>query len=170
MGAGEGWRQINPLPGGVHDPLDVAETTTQIYRWAYRFLQNHDDALDVTQGVLVRQLRAGRLEAEGQWGWLRRVTFNLCVDTLRRRRPTTADAEISTITSPSGPAEQSERHTRIVEALDALTDAQRHVLMAKVFDGFSFAKIADDAGLSVNSVKTHYLRALHKLRGQLKDA
>ena len=50
--------------------------SSQIYRWAYRFLQNHDDALDVTQGVLVRQLRAGKFDADGQWGWLRRVVVD----------------------------------------------------------------------------------------------
>ena len=54
----------------------------QIYAWAYRLLQNHHDALDVTQEVFIKWWRAnGTGSVPGKpLGWLRRVTVNAAID------------------------------------------------------------------------------------------
>jgi len=57
----------------------------------------------------------------------------------------------------------------IAGALAVLTDAQRSVLIAKVYDGQTFAQIAADLGVAVPTVKTHYLRAVRAVRDRLGD-
>ena len=52
-------------------------------------------------------------------------------------------------------------------ALRDLSEQQRLVVMSKVFDDQTFQAISNDLGISVSSVKTHYLRALQHLRAQL---
>ena len=55
----------------------------------------------------------------------------------------------------------------MAEALAELTDAQRGVLVAKIYDDLTFARIAEDLGVAVPTVKTHYLRAVRAVRQRL---
>ena len=52
-------------------------------------------------------------------------------------------------------------------ALERLTEAQRAVMVAKVYDGLTFPQIAAEMDLAVPTVKTHYLRALSAIRDRL---
>lgn len=148
--------------------LQYESAKAQIYRWAYRLLQNEHDALDATQAVLLKALTAPATNGERQRAWLRKVTINYCIDQIRRRREVVEQVEIA---SP-GPAEVSEleraeQRERIAAALQNLSDTQRIVLLAKVHDQETFEDIARSLNISGSSVKTHYVRALQKMRRQL---
>jgi RNA polymerase sigma factor (sigma-70 family) len=145
----------------------------QVYAWAYRFLQNHHDALDVCQEVAVRWWQAngkGQPQANPV-AWLRRVTVNLAVDVIRVRAKGTHQAQDGRLgPSVSGHATQLVRQEtagQVAAALKCLTEQQFSVVVAKVYDGCTFAQTAEQMGLSVPTVKTHYLRALRVLRTQL---
>ena len=56
----------------------------------------------------------------------------------------------------------------IAAALDRLTDVQRSVLVAKVYDEMTFAEIAMELSIAVSTVKTHYLRAVQAVRDRLR--
>ncbi|GAF95160.1 unnamed protein product, partial [marine sediment metagenome] len=51
---------------------------------------------------------------------------------------------------------------------DRLSDVQRSVIVAKVYDDMTFAQVAEELGLAVSTVKTHYLRAVGTVRDRLK--
>ena len=146
----------------------------QVYAWAYRLVQNHHDALDVTQEVFIKWWRAtsdGSAPGGNPLGWLRRVTVNLAIDAVRSaarkasRRPAAGPA----VADAPDPVRR-ETARRIAEALQTLTERQRCVVVAKVYDGCTFARIAGQLGTSIPTVKTHYLRALQTLRQKLGDA
>ena len=144
----------------------------QVYAWAYRLLQNHHDALDVTQEVFIKWWRAnGTGSVPGNpLGWLRRVTVNAAIDAVRsaaRKSPPRAAAS-PTAAQPPDPARR-ETARRIAEALNTLTERQRSVVVAKVYDGCTFARIAEQMAVSVPTVKSHYLRGLQALRHKLPD-
>ncbi len=148
------------------DLVEIEGSRPRIYAWAYRILRNHDDALDATQDVLVRALAAPR--TEHLTAWLRRVTINLCIDLVRRRRseglstePQAPDAETPV---------EAERRSRLVAALEALTPSQRSVLVAKACDGETFEAIANSMGIAASTAKTHYVRALRRMRDLLGPA
>ncbi len=140
----------------------------QIYSWAYRILQNHHDAMDATQEVLLRATRKNDSDIENPKAWFRRITINLCIDTLRKREKTEEYSwrQIET-PSPQNNAYRNELRDAVVKGLESLSEKQRSVLIAKVYDQDTFADIADSMGISPSSVKTHYLRALQGLRGPL---
>jgi RNA polymerase sigma factor (sigma-70 family) len=56
----------------------------------------------------------------------------------------------------------------IASALDRLSDIQRSVLVAKVYDEMTFAAIAAEMNVAVSTVKTHYLRAVQAVRDRLR--
>ncbi len=148
--------------------LQYESAKAQIYRWAYRLLQNEHDALDATQAVLLKALTAPAASRERQRAWLRKVTINYCIDHIRRRREVVEQVE----TASPGPdevsdLERAEQRERITAALRHLSDTQRVVLLTKVYDQETFEDIARSLNISASSVKTHYVRALKKMHQQL---
>lgn len=147
-----------------------------VYAWAYRILGRHQDALDVVQDVFLRWCGQCQREAPRHpRGWLRRVTLNKAIDLIRLTRAVPAgDASnqpaARTITDgiESGDREQLRRD--VSAALEQLTDIQRSVLVAKVFDEMTFVDIANELDLAVSTVKTHYVRAVNTLRRCLKGS
>lgn len=152
-------------------PTDTFEQHAHdIYAWAFRLLGRHHDALDVVQDVFIRWDAQCRAEPPAQpRGWLRRVTLNRAIDSFRRRdREPTATADANAfVLHRADEAEQRALRADIAAAMAALTEAQRSVLIAKVYDGLTFAAIAAEAGLSASTVKTHYLRAIRAVRDRL---
>ncbi len=151
--------------------LEYESARAQIYRWAYRLLQNEHDALDATQAVLLKALNTptvSRESRERRDAWLRKVTINHCIDQIRRRRERVEHVDaVSHEPCETEKLEQAERRERITAALQHLTDLQRIVLLAKVYDRETFEDIAKSLSISASSVKTHYVRALKKMRQQL---
>ncbi len=62
-----------------------------------------------------------------------------------------------------------QRIARLNEKLAELPDKQRQVLMKCFVDGQKYRDVADELGISVNSVKTHISRGLKFLRNELKE-
>jgi RNA polymerase sigma-70 factor (ECF subfamily) len=154
------------------DPGAVFEQHRQeVYGWAYRLLGRHHDALDAAQDVFLRWLaQSRRVQPDSPRGWLRQVTINRAIDLLRRRRETRGALEIAA-THAAEPEpdsiEQAELRGDIAVAIEGLTDAQRNVLIAKVYDRMTFAQIAAELSIAVPTAKTHYLRALQVVRDRL---
>jgi len=140
-----------------------------VYRWAYRVLGHHDDAMDVVQDVMLRWMTRGPDGIEHERAWLRRVTINRAIDVYRARRPV-LDASRASAAAGAGPPapERQELRADVAEALAGLTEQQRSVLVAKVHDGLTFARIAEEHGLAVPTVKTHFIRALDAVRTRLR--
>jgi len=148
--------------------------THDVYGWAYRLLGRHHDALDVVQDVFVRWSRQWSQSPPRQpRSWLRKVTLNRALD-LGRSRKARREAEpdnLAHIPAESGlrfHPDQAELRQDVSAALESITDMQRAVLVAKVYDELTFAQIAAELEVAVSTVKTHYLRAVRAVRAQLE--
>lgn len=158
-------------------PVDAGskfeQFTNDVYGWAYRLVGRHHDALDVVQDVFLRWTSQCAKDAPQQpRSWLRRVTLNRSIDLIRERR--TGDASDAALLKTAGAAprlvgiEQNELRSDVSAALEALTDVQRSVLVAKVYDGLTFAQIAEELSLAVSTAKTHYVRAIKHVGTRLQ--
>ena len=65
----------------------------QVYRWAYRLMQNEHDALDATQTVLLKALRSPGESGPNKTAWLKKVTINHCIDQIRKQRHVTLSGQ-----------------------------------------------------------------------------
>jgi len=161
----------------IADPSEggFEQYTADVYGWAYRLLGRHHDALDVVQDVFVRwDAQCARKSPTQPRGWLRRVTLNRAIDLRRRRRARPESAEevgelVATQASTTAHLDHELLRSDIAIALDQLSDSQRSVLVAKVYDEMTFSQIATELDLAVPTVKTHYLRAVRIVRDRLRQ-
>lgn len=146
----------------------------------YRLTGNAADADDLVQETFVRAMRHPPARTDEPWRpWLVRVAINLGRDLLRRRRRQTYDgiwlpSPLETGDEATVPAHEpadaqgnpAARYDLLESvsfafllALEALTPAQRAVLLLRdVFD-YSVRETAEALGISEANVKTTHLRA-----------
>jgi RNA polymerase sigma-70 factor (ECF subfamily) len=146
----------------------------EVYRWAARALNRHADAMDVAQDVALRWFMQCRREAPANArGWLRRATLNRAIDCLRARRADDRAMLAQPLRSAAAPRddplEQDETRQRIGQALATLSDMQRDVLIAKLWDAMTFEQIAGELDIATPTAKTHYVRALEAVRRQIGE-
>src|SRR5437867_5613050 len=141
----------------------------QLFRLAYRLLGTREDAEDVVHDVfvglpeaLLRYEERGRLES-----WLKRVAARVALMRLRqrgRRREVPLEA-VAGHRSPEAPGEVA----ALQEAVAALPNALRSVLVLKEMEGYSHAEVAALLGISAGASRARLTRAITRLRRTLGE-
>ena len=151
----------------------------RVYGLAYHYLGSAEDARDVAQEAFVRVYRQlASFEGDRFMAWLLRITRNLCIDQLRRRktRPPAEDvrADAGGDTAPRDAAPSPEqawladaRRRLVHQALQRLDGANREVILLKDIQGLRLDEIADLLGLPIGTVKSRAHRARLELARQV---
>jgi RNA polymerase sigma factor (sigma-70 family) len=147
------------------------------------------DADDILQEVLYELVAAIRLmqPIEQVGAWLMRVARNRIIDRFRKKQPellgsrhfevaeeeesrTLEDLLPSIEPGPEGEAMRQILLEQVEEALDELPREQREVFIAHELEGVSFKALAEQWGVSVNTLLSRKHYAVLALREQLQDA
>jgi len=143
----------------------------QVYNQALRLSGNQADALDLTQDVFIAVYRnLPNYRADGAFGaWLNRIAVNRSNDHLRssQRQPQNSGEELEQIpggTMPDDSVQLSQRNREILKMLGQLSADQRLVVELKFFQQQTFEEIAQQLGISSNTVKTRLYGAIRKLQ------
>jgi RNA polymerase sigma factor (sigma-70 family) len=145
------------------------------------------DAEDVLQDVFYKLVEANRLlmPIDHLTGWLFRVARNRITDLFRKKKPELfSDAAIEDeegeglqiedlLPSPdAGPEALYFRNLLLDElelALDELPEEQREVFVAHELEGRSFKELAEETGVSVNTLLSRKRYAVLHLRERLQS-
>lgn len=144
-----------------------------------------DDAFDILQDAMYKLVdRYGQHDPQ-QWPALfNRILQNRIHDWGRRRKLRRAlfwfseggdsadPVQQATAAPQQQPEQQQVTGAAMVEldaALRALPERQQQVFLLRAWEGLDTAATAAAMGISAGSVKTHYSRALDKLRQQLGE-
>ncbi len=140
-----------------------------LYRVAYRFLGNKEDAEDVTHDIcisLAGKLRTFRGECR-LTTWLYRVTLNTSRDFARKRTSLRTLHETYTDVIALTKATEEEERTRsrwIYEALRSLDEALRETAILVLSEGLSHAEAGEILGVKEPTVSWR----MHEVRKKLK--
>lgn len=152
-----------------------------IYNLAYRMTNNREDAMDITQEVLLKAYRALHTFQPDKpfLPWIYRITWNTCADRGRRigRAPSKESFEgsIEALKLPNkeiGPAAETERNELqdlMEKALSKLSDDYRGLITMFHIDGFSIREISEVTGLKETVVKNRLYRGRKMLRSILES-
>lgn len=102
--------------------------------------------------------------------WLRKTAGRIAIDQWRRsgiQQRLVLERAITAQGSASGALDMADEAERIWIAFRTISDLQRAVLLAKVVDELTFEQIAGQLQIAVPTAKTHYRRAIEKLRARL---
>jgi len=153
----------------------VLENQKNVYNLALKITKNEADAQDVSQEAFLKaytQLNGFRGESRFSV-WLYRLTYNLCIDFLRKK-PRTAvipltyqdddanmhDLEIPDIRNlPEDSLMRKETRKAIAESIGELGPDHREILTMREITGMSYGEIAQMLNISEGTVKSRLARA-----------
>ena len=138
---------------------------------ARKLCGRHYDPDDLLQDTYVRALASSIPEGANERAWLSRVMRNLFIDRVRQQTARRAQLERGL---PSHVAEDGAWWQRLSEAdvraeVARLPPQQRATFELFTFAGESYDTIAEQLGISKNTVGTRVLRARHALRAMLTE-
>jgi RNA polymerase sigma-70 factor (ECF subfamily) len=138
-------------------------------------LGDHHSAQDAVQDASIRALLAlDRYRGDASMGtWLYRITTNICLDELRRRKHVTMEA-----VSDKGDDWLVEEdftdtltvRSALVAALAALPDGQRSAIVLTDVLGYSYVEAGAILGVPSGTVASRIYRAKQAVRVQLDAA
>lgn len=155
----------------------------KIFTYAYRMVGNTQDAEDIAQETFLRVYRhLANYDPQRRFStWVYAIANNLCIDQLRRRRPTVSlDQPLNdegdlfleptaTDGDPEHEVEQMELHQMVETAIASLPESYRSVIVLRHLQNLSYEEISRVLDLPLNTVKTRIFRAREALCKRLKD-
>lgn len=152
-----------------------------VYNVAYRLLPNEEDAKDMTQEVFIKIYKnIDKYNESAKFStWVYTITYNTCIDEIRKRKNKTAlsmdakwetsEGEISIDLPDSSPSPEDvlmtkETKNEVQQAINRMNDEHKTFLIMRDIQDLSYNEIAEIASVSLGTVKSKISRA----RGQLK--
>lgn len=156
----------------------------KVYNLAYRMLGDGEDARDLAQEAFLKAYHAlPDFRGDSTFStWLYRITTNLCLDVLRRRKNNIAfslDEPLQTEKGalarqlpvegegPEGIVERREFQQFMQRLISTLPPEQRLVLVMREFQDLTYEEIAAALQCSLGTVKSRLSRARNALKEKL---
>jgi RNA polymerase sigma-70 factor (ECF subfamily) len=163
----------------------VAEHQRMVYQLSLNLLNDHNEALDLSQEVFLRVFRTihsfrGHSSLRT---WMYRIVVNQARNRQRwwRRRHRAQQVSLDQHIQEHGDLPEAVDHgpdrmvgqkqlgERIRVALDRLPFDQKTAIVLREIDGLSYDEIGFSLGIAVGTVKSRLARAREGLRAQLRD-
>jgi RNA polymerase sigma-70 factor (ECF subfamily) len=153
----------------------------RVFNVSLRIVGTSEDASDVLQDVFVLLFRKiHRFRARAVFAsWVYRITVNVSLDHLRRRRRGPLPVgnsrvldgvqELTGLTFPERRVAQHDLERHVQDALATMSTRLRILVVLRYLEGLSYADIADVLGCSIGTVKSRLNRAHTALRCALED-
>lgn len=157
----------------------VERYKSRVFSLAYRMLGQREEAEDVAQEAFIHVYQALDTFRIGDKfsSWVYRITSNLCIDHLRRRRhkeismdaPVDREGEVKREfpdqgRSPEGQVIDKEFKAALEKAILTLSPAYRTVVVLRHVHNLAYEEIARVLNLPLGTVKTRLFRAREILR------
>lgn len=148
----------------------------RLRRIAYRMIGNVTEAEDVVQEAFTRLWDHAALWQQSQvvvGAWMHRVTVNLCLDRLRKRRFASDDPVPDGIDeAPLADAviDAERQREKVVACIAALSDRQRAAIVLTYYEGLSNMAASGALDMNIKAFESLLLRARQALHQSLTRA
>lgn len=144
-----------------------------VYRLAFRLLPNHADAEDAAQEAFIRAFqKLSTYTDSGQfWGWIRRITVNICLRKAASAKPVCLDYIDEEVFETIDICESvicSEEADELRRVISELPQAYLSVVVLKYLEDMSYAEIAEILDESISNIQVRLYRAKKMLRERMK--
>ena len=160
----------------------IAGYEKKVYNTVYRFFNNSEDAMDITQEIFIKvytSLHSFREDSSFST-WIYRIAVNTCIDFLRKKKDETLpikdemplgnDLKHSSYTQlPEDFVEKQELKEVLLKAINTLPKEQRICVILRDIQGFSYTEMSDILMCSLGTIKSRLSRGRRALREKLKS-
>ncbi|MHB1315520.1 MAG: RNA polymerase sigma factor [Christensenellales bacterium] len=157
----------------------IAAYEKGIYNLALKIMCQREDAMDMTQNAILRIYQSlSKFRGDSSLStWIYRITTNICLDELRKRRNKTVSMEqlaekgvllTDDSLSPQRAAEANQIQRAVNNAIAALDEQSRAVFVLRDLKGLSYQEISDILQCEMGTMKSRLNRARAKLAKQLE--
>ncbi|MEM7249046.1 MAG: sigma-70 family RNA polymerase sigma factor [Acidobacteriota bacterium] len=159
----------------------------RVYRIAFRFTRDHDEAMDLTQTTFIKvhQRLSSYREESAFATWLSRIATNCGIDHVRAKKrqakvnlddaPELTDqvlpeeGQAGPRLGPGAQYEQAELGKAIQRAVDDLSEKHRSVFVLHCVEGTPYKEIASILDISIGTVMSRLFHARRYLRKSLSS-
>ncbi len=140
-----------------------------LYRLAYMYTKNEQDALDAVQECAMRAMISMDKLREPEYfkTWITRILINSIYLAQKKRKNSSPFEEYSE--AAPEPSISIEEKTDLYDAIDLLPPTYKTVVILQYFQGMKINEIAQVMNIPTGSVKAYLFRAKESLRNQLED-
>ncbi|PAB59766.1 hypothetical protein CCE28_08640 [Anaeromicrobium sediminis] len=149
----------------------INENQEKLYKIAYSYVKNKDDALDIVQESVYKAYISYDKVKKSQYEktWLTRIVINTAIDFIRKNKKIVSiDMNVIENISHSGKDHIDEKMA-VKEALDKLNEKQKTVIILRYFEDMKLEEIANILGAPVSTIKSTLYRALKEMKIDLKE-
>jgi len=172
--------KILNFPGGKPpDSFDglVRPHINYLYRLAYRFCGNQEDAEDLVQDLLIKLYpRREELETiEKLRPWLTTSLYRMFVDGIRKKARSPLeliddetvfyDTRVNEDTQPDEELDEDQRIDQIQSAFNRLSEEHRVLLTLHDIEGYRLVELESMLGIPVGTLKSR----IHRARARMRD-
>lgn len=155
----------------------------QVANIIYLTLGDREAIEDLTQEVFIRVYKSlARFEHDASvYSWIYRITVNLCIDEIRRRKikrtislqffsdhKLEQEKKFKDKATAADKVLTEERRAMVREALQKLSPLHRAVIVLREYEDLSYNEIAKTLNISTQAVKSRIFRARDELRKLLE--
>ena len=142
-----------------------------IYKVAYSYVNNTEEALDIMQEVIYKALVSIKNLKQPEYfnTWLTKITINCSINYINKSKKLVPINEKHLQDIPL----QSSNREEIMDlhqSLKSLDTKYKTILILKYFEDLTLKDISDILKLPLSTVKTQLYRGLEKLKIDLKEA
>lgn len=154
----------------------------KVYSLCYRFSGNYDDANDLAQETFIKVYNSiNKFQGKSAFStWLYRVTTNVCLDEMRKRKNVNSFSLDNPQKNDEGEeiyydlsdqkfnpeliAEKNDLKQIVHKGINYLSEQQRMIIILREIEELSYEEIAEILDISIGTVKSRLNRARKNLK------
>ncbi|MFN4950874.1 MAG: RNA polymerase sigma factor [Flavobacteriales bacterium] len=139
-----------------------------IYRFALKNTRDSEQAKDLVQDAFEKLwIKKDQIDASKAKAYLFQIVSNALIDRARRAKLNATFREQLSSNDSLVFNESVDLKKTLEDAVAKLPDIQRHVILLRDYEGYSYEEIGEITSLSEQQVKVYIFRARQKLRSML---
>lgn len=148
----------------------ITENQEKLYRLAFSYVRNQEDALDVVQNAICKALdNYEALKNENAVNtWFYRILVNESLSFIRQRKEELLPDENKALEIPYYEKEY-DKEDSLYDQISHLEEDLQHIIKLRFFEELSLKEISDVMGLNLNTVKAKLYRGLKRLKQDILE-
>lgn len=147
----------------------IVDNKEALYRFAYTYVHNEDDALDVVHDAICKSLTNINTlkDTDSIKSWIYRIVANCAIDNIRKNKKyviSSDDLEVDDLVDYD-----KYEDIDLQRALDQLPEKYRTIIVLRYFEDMKIGDIAQILDENENTIKTRLYNALAKLKISISE-